>query len=351
MNDSTPIYSSRVTKVYLGYLNQNYPSLDVGSILKYAGMNRYEVDDPGHWFTQAQVDRFHDIIVEKTGNPHISKEAGRYASSSEKFGTIHQYILGLISPALIYLSIGKVYPRLSKGVKTKTKKLKSNKIQIIITPLPGVDEKPYQCENRTGMFEAVYKLFSGQYAKIEHPSCYHNGDESCRYIITWDKTPALNWKRVRNYTLTLSIIIAGSTLLLLPHDLWTISTLILALITSISAFYSEHLEKKDLIKTIKTQGERAEDHLIQLNIRYNNALLVQEIGKATSTIVKTDVLANSIMKAMAKRLDFDRGLIMLANKQKSRLIYTAGYGYQEEEENLLQQTEFHLDNSGSKNRF
>jgi PAS domain S-box-containing protein len=343
MNDSTPIYSSRVTKVYLGYLNQNYPSIDVDFILKYAGMNRYEVDDPGHWFTQTQVDRFHDIIVEKTGNPDISKEAGRYVSSSEGIGATKQYTLGLLSPALIYLSIGKVYNLFTKGVKAKTKKLKPNKIEIIITPLPGVDEKPYQCENRTGMFEAVGKLFSSQYAKIEHPACYHKGDKSCRYIIAWDITPAMIWKRICKYTIALSAIIAGTTFLLLPHDVWTISTLILALITSLTACYSEHLEKKDLIKTIKTQGEAAEDHLIQLNIRYNNALLVQEIGQATSTIVEIEALTAAIMQAMANRLDFDRGVIMLANKEKSRLIFTAGYGYDEEEENLLRQTAFHLD--------
>ncbi len=47
-------------------------------------------------------------------------------------------------------------------------------------------------------------------------------------------------------------------------------------------------------------------------------------------------------------MDFDRGMIMLGNRDKKRLYYTAGYGYTKEKEEFLQQTEFHLDNPESK---
>ncbi len=50
-------------------------------------------------------------------------------------------------------------------------------------------------------------------------------------------------------------------------------------------------------------------------------------------------------------MDFDRGMIMLANSDKTRLYYTAGYGYTQEKEEFLQQTEFHLDNPESKGVF
>ena len=51
---------------------------------------------------------------------------------------------------------------------------------------------------------------------------------------------------------------------------------------------------------------------------------------------------------MEKHLDFDRGMIMLSNRAKTRLIYSAGYGYKKEQEELLKGTEFHLDNPESK---
>ncbi len=351
MDENTPIYSSRITKFYLRYLRRNYPFADIEAILKYAGMTPYEVEDQGHWFTQKQVDRFHKIIVEKTGNPNISREAGRYASSTDGIGAAKQYTLGLLSPAFIYHSAGKLFNHFTRGVTVTAKKLRSNKIEIVFTPKPGVNEKPYQCENRTGSLESMAKLFTWKYAKIDHPDCYHKGDHCCRYIITWDKTPVIIWKRIRNYALALTIIFTLSMFFALPPELWMLGTSALALLTISSAFYAENLEKNDLLKTLKTQGEAAEDNLNQLSTRYNNALMVQEIGQATSTIVEISSLTKAISQTMAKRLDFDRGVIMLADKDKSLLTFTAGYGYEAEEENLLHNTAFHLNNPEAKGIF
>ena len=88
---------------------------------------------------------------------------------------------------------------MSRGAIVKAKKLKSNKVQIDSVPKPGVNEKPYQCENRMGTFESIALLFTGKLATIEHPMCFHKGGNCCRYIITWEKTPYAIWKTVRNY--------------------------------------------------------------------------------------------------------------------------------------------------------
>ncbi len=351
MSEELPLYNSRITKNYLVYLEKYYPSIDIDSILHYAGMTRYEVEDPSHWFTQQQVDRFHKILVDKTGNPRISRDAGRYLTSSDGMGPIKRYTLGLMSPALIYLSMGRVINLFSRGASIEVKNYGPTKIRIEATPNPGVNEKPYQCETRTGNFESIPILFSGKHARVEHPLCYHRGDKCCRYIITWDKTPVIVWKLVRNYTFFLGIIISLGLFFILPTKSWVFATLIGAFITSLLSLHCVYIENKELKKTIKTQSEAAKEDLDLLNIGYNNALLAQEIGQATSTIVNIDALTTAIMKTMAKRLDFDRGVILLTNKENTRLLFTAGFGYNEEQEKLLQQTEFHLDNPQSQGIF
>jgi len=64
-----------------------------------------------------------------------------------------------------------------------------------------------------------------------------------------------------------------------------------------------------------------------------------------------DKLITTVVNIMNKRLDFDRGMIMLANKEKNRLLYAKGYGYTKDHEDLLRGTEFHLDNPESKGVF
>ena len=62
--DDVPLYSSRITNTYVEYLQKFYPDINIDTILEYSGMTRYEVEDPGHWYTQKQVDRFHERVVE-----------------------------------------------------------------------------------------------------------------------------------------------------------------------------------------------------------------------------------------------------------------------------------------------
>ena len=198
MNENVPIYNSRITKHYLRYLAEYYPNIDVDSILEYAGMPGYAVEDQGHWFTQDQVDRFQKIVIKKTGNPGIAREAGRYGASSEAMGGIQQYTLGLLSITSAYMFVGKIYKMFSSAATVTTKKLGRNKVEIISTPSPGVNEKPYQCESRIGLFESVGKLFTQRLSRVDHPNCYHKGDNSCRYIISWETPRFLVWKRLRN---------------------------------------------------------------------------------------------------------------------------------------------------------
>ena len=68
-----PLYNSRLIRNYLEYVNKHHPEVDVESVLKYAEMAKYEVEDPAYWFTQTQIERFHDILVEKTGDSKISR--------------------------------------------------------------------------------------------------------------------------------------------------------------------------------------------------------------------------------------------------------------------------------------
>ncbi len=98
VSDTTPLYSSRITKTYLEYIKNSYPDLDIDSILEYAGMTRYEVEDQAHWFSQDQTDRFQEILVKKTGNPKIAREAGRYTTSHKGMGPVKQYIIRINEP-------------------------------------------------------------------------------------------------------------------------------------------------------------------------------------------------------------------------------------------------------------
>lgn len=351
MNEQLPVHNSRNIKTYLEYLSRYRPDIDSDSLLEYAGMTRYEVEDPGHWFTQDQIERFHEILDEKTGDPNISREAGRYAATSTALGDLKKYTLGFMTPAVAYWVIEKIAPHLTRAQSLKARKLGPNTFEVTSFQNPGVTLRPYNCENLMGQLEALSKVFTNQFAEIEHPSCIHRGDDCCRYIITWEKTRSLFWKRIRNYSLLFSAIGSFALLFILPTLLWFIVTSLCAILALSLSLYNESLRTNELSKTIESQGDAAKDLLDATTIRYNSAMLVQEIGQATSSILESNKLISTVMNIIEKRLDFDRGMIMLADPEKTRLVYMAGFGFSEEQEEIAKSREFHLDRPKSKGIF
>ncbi len=350
MNDSS-LYSTRILKIYLEYLKKNYPEIDVEPILEHAGITTHQMQDEGHWLTQDQVDRFHEALTEKTNNPHIARLVGRYSILSKAGRPVQQYAMGFITPATAYGVIEKLYHQVSRAIKVTAKRLGSNKIEITVTPNEGVAEKPYQCENRMGTFEGVAKMFTNEFAKIEHPTCIHKGDNACTYIISWKQNPSMVWRRIARYSFFLSIIICIVFFFMLPLESWIITAMGCSLFTTGIFAYAEYLEKQEARSKLKIDSEMASELLEQTNTRYNNSLLIQEIGQGTSSILDTKQLLDFIMETLEKRLAFDRGTIMLANEDKTRLTYAAGYGYKPDLEDFVKQATFHLDKPGSLGPF
>ena len=351
MSEQKPLYNSRVTRVYIQYLQKFYPDIDTDLILKMAGIAKYEIEDPAHWFTQEKQDRLHDILVSKTGDHDIARKAGRFSWSSEGLGAPKQYIVGLMSPTPVYLLVEKLYPMMSRGANLKAKKIGPDKVEIISIPKPNVEEKSYQCENRMGTLEALAKWSTNKFAKVEHPQCLHRGDEYCKYIVKWEKTASLIWKRIEKLFLLASLLILVALFLSTSLKTWGISFLFCVFSYLAISFFANWIEKKELTKTIEMQKKAAEDNLLESDIRYNNAMLIQEIGQVASKTLAIDDLILNVVNLMEKRLDFDRGMIMLANKDNTRLSYSAGYGQNQEQEAFLRQTAFSLDKPESQGLF
>jgi class 3 adenylate cyclase len=343
-----PLYNSRVIKNYLEYVRKFHPDVEVNEMLRYAWIRTYEVEDQGHWFSQWQMDRFHEILILKTGDSAISRKVGRYAASSEASGILKNYALGFMTPGAAYWLLEKIAPHLSRAAKFETRKLGANKFEITSTPTPGAHPKPYQCDTAMGQFEAISKLFTGKYPKVEHPECVHSGGKACRFIVTMEETASLAWHRFRRYLVFVGIPVFVALHLLITSISLIALTVAFVILFLITSWYFDHLEATQLTKTVESQRDTAGLLLDQINRRYNETQLVKEIGQTISTQLDTTKLLGSVVQAIGNRLDFDRGAIWLANKERNRLCYQVGFGYERVVEEKLKTADFSLDNPSSR---
>jgi PAS domain S-box-containing protein len=343
-----PLYNSRILKNYVEFLRKRFPDLNINLLLSRSGISTYQIEDGGHWFTQGDIENFHAFLFKEIQDPSIPREAGRFAPLSKAAGAVSQYMLGFIDPTSAYMLLDKITLHIDRGHTWKVRKIEENKFEVETIQKPGLNEKPYQCENRIGTLEGIAKLFTNKYADIEHPACVHKGAHSCVYIITMEQPPFFFWKRVRNFTSVIGLFLCIALFMVLPVIYWIPFTLCYALTVTFLSLYSMKLENTHLTENIKSHSDSADSLLNQINQMYRSAVLIHEVGQTTSRMMESRTLLQHVMTAMEKRLDFDRGMIMLSNPENTRLIYAAGYGYNPEHEEYLSGVEFHLDNPLSR---
>jgi len=349
--ESIPLYSSMIIHNYLEYLKNDYPDLNIEDLLNYAGITFQEVEDRGHWLTQEQVNRFHDYLSRVTQNAHIARDAARHLASPKSSSFLRQIVTSFLSPKIAYWATQKVVLSLSRHLAVKNISLADNKIEIITTLKNNVKEEPFQCENRVGMFEAVAKVFTGKYAHVEHPECIHRGDPYCRYVVTWELSRSMKLKKASFYVLAASMIIALPLVFFLDFKDWLLVFLSAALLSAGAFLFSSSIRNKEITALLSDQGRAADEVVRQINLRYNETLLIREIGEAASSILDPAQLLTYIINALQKRLSFNRGIVMLANPEKTHLDYIAGFGYAPHEEALLRKTNFNLTHPDSRGVF
>ncbi|MFP3999836.1 MAG: HD domain-containing phosphohydrolase [Desulfobacterales bacterium] len=347
----SPLYNSRIIKTYIQYVRKKYPHVNISDSLAEAGITLYEADDQGHWFSLDQVDRFYEQLVIATGNKHLARDAGRYASLPETIGAIRYYVHSFSSPARFYEMVGGTFAGFTRTVSFKSSQIASNKVEIIVKPKYGVIEKPYHCENRKGFFEAVLNIFNNRVVHIEHPECMFNGDGVCRYIISWNKSAGDYFRLIRNYMLAAFLFAGIFSIVYLPvtYGLSVLSGLLVLLLAT--AFFGERFDKRNLAVAMQNLQESSQQLVDQIDINYNNTLVTREIGQVVNRYTNLEDVLAAIVNVLETRLDYDRGMIMLCDPERKRLGFAAGFGYTNKQHKFLKNIDFRLDKPESKGVF
>ncbi|MFO7714979.1 response regulator [Desulfosarcina sp.] len=349
-NDQTPLYKSGVLGNYISYL-ESHGGADIEDLLQCSGLTRFDINDEGHLLSQAQINRFHRCLDEKVADPKISYKVGCHALYAKSTGTLKRYGLQFITPGAMYKAVDRVYPKWSRGHLCKTAITGKGQAEMTVSVRPGVREEHFQCENRMGILESIGKIQTGHPSRITHPTCMHRGDDACQYLISWREKPSAIWKRKGAYAGMVSLAAAVATGLFLSTALWMLTALSMGVVSLSIWLLGSRLEVRELAGFLKEQGDTAGRLLEEIENRYHNSRMIQEIGLAGVDILEANSFLTSVLASMSRNLDFTRGMIALCSDDRRRLYFVDGYGFSPEELQFLQQVDFGIDFSNSTDMF
>jgi HD-GYP domain-containing protein (c-di-GMP phosphodiesterase class II) len=336
----TPLYNSRIVSSYVRFIERHYDYVNIDDLLLHAKIERYQVEDEDHWFTQEQINLFQEALVRLTNNRNISREVGRYAVDS--LGVVKSYALGYMNAGKVCEMLGKAANKVVKSCVWEATRLGPNKVQIEVTPRPGTNEKPYQCENRMGYLESIFALFKHKLPEIEHTECVFKGGTCCRYIITWRTFRSETVRKVRNY---LALLLFALTLVLVYYTtshVWITSIVVSSIALSLVSHRTWSMEKKELLAAVGNLTDSTDVLFHKLNSSHNNAQLVHEVGLTLTRQRHIEGILNDVVQILEKRLDYDRGMILLADSERTFLSFKAGFGYTQEHRAALSMANFRL---------
>jgi two-component sensor histidine kinase len=342
-----PLYNSGIIASFVRFIERYYDQIDINELLYYAKMEPYQVQDENYWFNQEQVDLFHEKLVVLTKNKNIAREAGRYAVSTDSLGVAKSYALGFVNPARICEIIGKASEKVVRSCVWEATRVGPNKVQIKVTPKPGTNEKPYQCENRIGYLESIFALFKHKLPKIEHTECVFKGGRYCRYLVTWHTFRSDVWRKVRNYLAASLLALSLGFLYFSMPGAWVASMIVSLVAVFLLSHRIWNMEKEELVAAVQNLTDSTDALFEKLNVSYNNARLIHEVGLTLTKQRHIDGILQDVAQILEKRLDYDRGMILLADKEKTALTFGACFGYMDEQLSALRRASFRL-RPGSK---
>lgn len=264
---------------------------------------------------------------------------------------MREYVFGFIGPAKAFQMIKRGGEKVTRSSTYESKSIGKAKVEITVTANEGITEKPFQCQNRLGFFEAIVEGFNLSRPEIEHPECMFNGGSCCRYIVTWKESLSTRISSIRNCYLFISAFAILLGFFILPSGL-LIESLVgafsIGLLLSLAVEISKRQESSESVARLSDVSENLMD-MITSNSR--NIQLIHEMGEALSNKRTTEDVLYEVSQIMEKRLSFDCGAILLVSENKTRLAIRGAFGYSYDEISDLMKTSFHLDNPASTGPF
>lgn len=169
------LYNSLVLDTYVRLIEAKYPDILIEDLMEYAGIENYEIGDATVWFTQTQVNRFHEKLDMITDDIKIAREAGRFAADPKCMGELRGLILSLGGICNAFRFMGRYAQRLNRSSEYTTRKISKNQMEVTVTPFKGITEQKFQCENRQGNFRGIADAFTHKEITISHPECLFEG--------------------------------------------------------------------------------------------------------------------------------------------------------------------------------
>ncbi len=169
-------FSTKIFKVYLRFIERNYPHVDVRQICENTGLSYAYIMDENNWTSTVFSFKFLEECIRATGDPDIAYKSGRMSLTMEALGNL------LYSVLRYTLSTTRIYKTLSAQILHFTKImameiLNTNKNNIVIKYHP-VNLRLLNQEEQTALIANLPNIYKNTVGYMQSVPVIHDNPEA-----------------------------------------------------------------------------------------------------------------------------------------------------------------------------
>ncbi len=344
------VFSTRLIIPMLRFFEERFGRAALEEVVASLGADIEYLEDPEQWVSSKLAQRFAHAMVEKTGEPLLTFEAGLALSNPAIAGPTYYLIRALGSPHLVYSKIYELNKPSSRISRWEVVGIGERSAVLRFKVAEGQIDDPLFCLNRQGGLAGIPTIFDLPAARVDHPRCIHHGDPYCEYHVTWAK-PSLvgRWAGLAFAGMALSTGVLAATGVVSSLPLWILG----AGLVGVGGAYVWDLRKR--LRTISESGQtQLVKNMTQLVLesqrRQQELMLLAKVDRLTRRHYDVNDLIDTALKEVTTTLGYDRAMFMMADTEARTLGNTRCVGFSPEHEALLRSFEVSLDPSDSDER-
>ncbi|MBN1411068.1 MAG: PAS domain-containing protein [Spirochaetales bacterium] len=327
--------STRVLKPILIYFEKKYNRQELMDFVRSTSMNLSYLEDEKNWIAYDYYNLFLEELVEYTGNPNATYEAGAYALSKEAYGYLYSLLIILKffgSPGLTYKRIFELGSSFSNVGRFNVISMKKNKIIVELKFFPGYSQTKLNCLAVKGQLANVPVFWNLPRAKIKETQCAAHGAESCIYEFSWMPRPFKNV--LFAIFSTCFMIFEVIFYFFQPSPVLDLKTIIIsglsiAVVYFLNRVYQSRkilkeneklhtersLELEMALTTFKKEYEKLHEANQQITDKANKLSIINMIAVEITKATEEDILLQKFLDIIMGSMDFDRGIVLFLNSE------------------------------------
>ena len=339
VNKNIQFYNVKILAIYIEYLRKQlgWSEYQIDQLFFFCKIDKSILDSEDNWFDQELADLFYKKIVEFTGDLDIAYKVGIFLIDEKAKGIGGRVIGGFLSPCIAFRNIEKIASLYSKGASLKPIKVTDNNAIIRAVVESNCEEKPYQCQNRTGLLEAIPGIFGLPNAVVTHTKCYHKGDQYCEYDISWIGNTGRRLSAINAILLFFAVF--GITININdPQTAFLLATAISSVTYSILRVNSD----KRLKHALNDQIDALRISMQTIERRRKELQLIRDINNVITRMMPLQDLCDVSARVIREEMNYDRASILTVEQDNKILKVRSFCGFTEKDKKILKNIEFNI---------